>query len=241
MASGWLECEPMAGTAAGAMAGMGPIAGIFGVLKEIIDEVGDITQAVIEQLNGIYLIDRIVRKTKNVHRKGLLVESKTTTDHIRVTLFEVLFLGLVFGVWELTRGDDGKLGLSWAKRAAYALGGPVLGPIVGGPDIDTGLQAPDFLPRDLLDPDWWARQSGPIGTVGGDVPGDYVYAAPEWLEQPGGIPVRPPEKGSAWGDPNYVPPTAGTEEGPTEDGEKHATSEMRYGTPAHGTGGQRRK
>ena len=158
----------MAGAAAGAAAAADPIAGIFGVLKEIIDEVGDITQAVLEQLNAIFIIDRDIIKVKNVHRKGLLVESRTTTDHIRVSLFEVLFLGLVFGVWQLSRGEDNKLGLSMREALWRAHTGP----------LETGMQAPDFLPSDLLDAGWWEqyRASHPEPHVPGhsDVPADWT-------------------------------------------------------------------
>jgi len=101
--------------------------GIFGVLKEIIDEVGDITQAVIEQLNAIRLVDKRVATTTYRRYRGKLTRRTVTTDHYVVTLFEVLFLGLALGIWQLARGADGRLGLKWtaADTAALILGGPL--------------------------------------------------------------------------------------------------------------------
>ena len=123
----------MAGAAAGAVAGAGPIAGIFGILKEIIDEVGDITQALIEQLNAIKLIDKKVETTSYRRYRGHLTKRQVTTDHYVVTLWEVLFLGLVLGVWKLARGADGKLGLKMAEAGVFGLAGMAItgyGPFV---------------------------------------------------------------------------------------------------------------
>ena len=115
--------------------------GIFGILKEIIDEVGDITQALIEQLNAIKLIDKKVETTSYRRYRGHLTKRQVTTDHYVVTLWEVLFLGLVFGVWRLVRGADGKLGLSLIETVSGI--GPFIDFLKGGSEaLGTGALSP---------------------------------------------------------------------------------------------------
>lgn len=108
------------GVGAGLLAG-GGLSGIFSTLSEIVDEVGDTFQSIIEATSHTFIIDRDVEHREIIYvrsgkNKGRVKETKVTTDHWKVSLFEVLLAGLILGVWEFVKSADKdgnpKLGLA---------------------------------------------------------------------------------------------------------------------------------
>lgn len=90
--------------AAGAGAAAGAANGLMGAIKEIIDEIGDLAEAVVNNLKEVRLVDRVIEKTEIYpatpkRKKRRIIK---TTDKIVITLWDLVLLyafGRLMGWW----------------------------------------------------------------------------------------------------------------------------------------------